>query len=43
MLKQLYSLKLKDFIRAYINYITKTKFLLAFKATYFKTITPENI
>jgi len=43
VLKQLYSRELEAFIKAYINHITKTKFLLAFKAAHFNTITVENI
>jgi len=42
-LKWLYSWKLEAFIKAYINHITKTKFLFTFKAAYFNTITAENI
>jgi hypothetical protein len=43
ILKQSYSRQLEAFIKAYINYITKTEFLLAFKAAYFNTIIAENI
>jgi len=43
VLKRLYGKELEDFIRAYINHITKTEFLLAFRAAYFKTMIPENI
>ena len=43
VLKRSYGSELEDFIRAHINHITKTEFLLAFKAAHFKTMTPENI
>lgn len=43
VLKRLYGKELEDFIRAHINHITKTEFLLAFKAAHFKTMMPENI
>lgn len=43
VLKRLYGRELEAFIKAYINYITKIEFLLAFKATHFKTITAANI
>ena len=39
----MYGWELEAFIKAYINYITKTEFLLAFKAAYFNTMTAENI
>ena len=35
--------ELEDFIKAYINYITKTEFFLAFKTAHFKTIIVTNI
>jgi hypothetical protein len=34
LLKRAYSCKVKDLICYYINYITKLKFLLAFKAAF---------
>ena len=43
VLKWAYGQELESFIQAYINYITKTEFFIAFKAAYFNTITPENI
>ena len=43
VLKWLYSQELEDFIRAHINHITKTEFLIAFKTTHFKTMIAQNI
>jgi hypothetical protein len=34
VLKRVYSRQIKTFIKAYINYITKVKFFLAFTAVY---------
>jgi len=42
-LKCAYSRELKDLIKAYITYITKLEFFIAFKLAHFKTITLENI
>ena len=39
MLKQVYSRQIKTFIKAYINYIIKVKFFLAFTAAYKELIT----
>ena len=43
VLKRSYGSELENFIRAHINHITKTEFLLAFKAAHFKTMTSENV
>ena len=43
VLKQSYNKELEDFIKAYINYIIKTEFFLAFKTAHFKTIIVTNI
>ena len=43
VLKRSYDKELEDFIKAHINHITKTEFLLAFKAVHFNTMTAENI
>ncbi len=43
MLKRSYSQGFEDFIKAYINYIIKTEFFIAFKVAHFNTITFENI
>jgi len=43
VLKRLYGWELEAFIKAYINHITKTEFLFAFKAAHFNTMTVENI
>ncbi|SRR6266566_1801071 len=43
ILKWLYGKELKDFIKIYINYITKTEFLFIFKAAHFKIMTTANI
>ena len=42
-LKCVYGYKINSFIYNYINYITKFKFLLAFKAAYTQAFTIENI
>ena len=42
-LKYVYSEEINDFVRAFINYITKSKFFIAFKAAYNKTFTKDNI
>ena len=41
-LKRAYSREIKLYIKAYINHITKTKFLIAFKNAFFKSITKQN-
>ena len=43
VLKRSYGKELEDFIKAHINHITKTEFLLAFKTAHFNTMTAENI
>jgi hypothetical protein len=43
LLKRAYSYKVKALIRYYINYITKLKFLPAFKAAYNRLFTLTNI
>ena len=43
LLKRAYSYKIESFIRNYINYITKLKFLLAFRAAFYKAFTEDNI
>ena len=42
VLKRAYSHQIEDFIKAYINYIIKVEFFIAFKAAYLKSITSEN-
>ena len=42
ILKRAYSFQIKTFIKAYINYITKVKFFLAFKAAYLASIIAQN-
>jgi hypothetical protein len=42
-LKRAYSHRIESLIRDYINYITKLKFLLAFRAAYNQSITKKNI
>ena len=42
ILKQAYSREIKTFIKAYINYITKVEFFLAFKAAYLASIIAQN-
>jgi hypothetical protein len=42
MLKQAYSRQIETFIKAYINYITKVEFFLAFRAVYIESITVQN-
>ena len=41
-MKKAYSRQIEHFVRAYINYITKVEFFLAFKAAYFAAITASN-
>jgi len=43
LLKHAYSYKIKSLMRCYINYITKLKFLLAFKAAFNKAFKESNI
>ena len=43
LLKRAYSYKIESLIRSYINYITKLKFLLAFRAAFYKAFTEDNI
>ena len=43
VLKRMYGRELEDFIKAYINHITKTEFFIAFKAAHLKTMTANNI
>ena len=43
ILKRSYSRELEAFIKAYINYITKTEFLIVFKAAYISIMTTENV
>jgi hypothetical protein len=43
LLKRAYSRKVESLIRHYINYITKLKFLLAFKTAFNQLFTPANI
>jgi hypothetical protein len=42
ILKQAYGRQIKTFIKAYINYITKVEFFLAFIVVYKESITAEN-
>ncbi len=42
MLKRAYSRQIETFIKAYINYITKVEFFLAFAAVYKELITAQN-
>ncbi len=42
MLKRAYSRQIEMFIKAYINYITKVEFFLAFVAVYKESITAQN-
>ena len=42
VLKQAYGRQIKTFIKAYINYITKVEFFLAFIAVYKELITAQN-
>jgi hypothetical protein len=42
-LKRVYSREIKALIRYHINYITKLKFLLAFKAAFERFFTSANI
>jgi hypothetical protein len=41
-LKKAYGREIEHFVRAYINYITKVEFFLAFKAAYFAAIIESN-
>jgi hypothetical protein len=41
-LKKVYGREIEYFVRAYINYITKVEFFLAFKAAYFTAIIESN-
>ena len=43
ILKHCYSQELEVFIKAHINYITKTEFFIAFHKAYIKTMTKNNI
>ncbi len=43
ILKQLYSKEVKNFIRSYINYITKPDFFAYFYIAFFATFNEENI
>ena len=43
LLKLAYGYKIKDLMRNYINYITKLKFILAFRAAFYKAFTESNI
>ncbi len=43
ILKRSYNRQFKTFIKAYINYITKTEFFITFKAAHLVTITVSNI
>ena len=43
VLKRMYGKELEDFIKAHINHITKTEFLLAFKTAHINTMTIQNI
>jgi hypothetical protein len=38
----MYGRKIEHFVQAHINHITKVEFFLAFKATYYATITERN-
>ena len=42
VLKRAYGRQIKTFIKAYINYITKVEFFLAFTAAYKELMTTEN-
>ena len=42
MLKRAYGRQIETFIKAYINYITKVEFFLAFTAAYKELITAQN-
>ena len=41
-MKKAYSREIELYIKAYINYITKVEFLIAFKAAFIKSITKQN-
>ena len=43
ILKRSYNRELKAFIKAYINYIIKTEFFIAFKAAHISIMTIENV
>ncbi len=43
ILKQLYNKKVENFIRSYINYITKSDFFAYFYTAFFATFGEENI
>lgn len=42
-LKKAYGKQVEELIRNYINHITKLEFLLAFRAAFNASITPDNI
>src|SRR5438270_13719636 len=42
VLKRAYSRQIEDFIKAYINYITKVEFFMAFKTAYLQSIIVQN-
>ena len=42
ILKRSYNLQIEHFIKAYINYISKVKFFIAFKTAYNQSITVQN-
>jgi hypothetical protein len=42
ILKRIYGRQIEGFIKAYIHYITKVEFLMAFKAAYLQSITVQN-
>lgn len=43
VLKRLYGRQLETYIKAYVTHITKTEFLIAFKAAHLRTFSNENI
>ena len=43
LLKLAYGYEIEDLMRNYINYITKLKFILAFRAAFYKAFTESNI
>ncbi len=43
VLKRIYGRQIEGFIKAHINHISKTEFLIAFKTAYFQSITVQNV
>jgi hypothetical protein len=42
VLKRTYGCQIEDFMKTYINYITKIEFFMAFKTAYLQSITVQN-